>query len=86
MNYQEAWAIVEAQFPDTEPEIANELDDGFIFYLKPKGAPEGWITGYAGCYVDKQTKELSSAYPGDLRLLKSKTLKVYKQGSIFQEM
>ena len=86
MNYQEAWSMVATQFPDTEPEIANELDGGFVFYLKPKGAPDGWVTGYTGIYVDKQTKELSSVYPGDIRLYQSKTLKIYRQGSIYLEM
>jgi hypothetical protein len=86
MDYQEAWAIVEAQFEDTEPEIANELDDCFVFYLKPKGAPPGIITGIAGILVDKKTKKMSSVYPSDPRLRKSKTMKIYSEGKVYLEL
>ena len=82
MNYQEAWSIVEKTIKNVEVEAAYEVDDFFVFGLKPKGAPSGVGTGAMNVVVDKNTKEVSSAAVGDPRLTTNKIFKMYDQGEV----
>lgn len=76
MTLKEAWSIVESKIKDVEPETITELEDFYIFSLRPSGAEPGFSTGGAVVIVNKSNGNAEGASIDDPRLTQGSFFKI----------
>lgn len=58
------------KFPDSAVSTTMELDEGFVFSLRPKGSPIETATGGVCYLVNKETNEIEACTIDDPRVRK----------------
>lgn len=76
MTAKEAWSIVKANLKDVDVETANELEDIYVFSVRPAGTQPGASTGVTVIIVNKSDGAVDGAFIGDPRLAQGSYFKV----------
>lgn len=76
MTPREAWEFVKKKIEKVEPETITEIDEYYVFSIRPLGANPGFSTGSSVVLVNKESGELESASVGDSRLFQGEALRV----------
>lgn len=72
----EAWSKVKDAMGDVEVETAYEIDELFVFSIRPAGAKPGFSTGTMVMTVDKTSGKFDSLQVGHPRLLSGNTFQM----------
>lgn len=73
MDVQKAWNLVKTKIKDVAVETAYELDDAFVFSIRPLGQEFGCSTGAVSILVNKNTGNVESLRSDDPKLLSGNT-------------
>lgn len=82
MLVKEAWEKVHAIQKNSAPETAYELDELYVFSIRPKESSPGVSTGSTVITVNKKTGKVEGVVGDDPRLTRGKTFKFIKISEI----